>query len=135
MELTQATVNGLLARLGPEGGYLYLPSDLDPQELTDLWAFGYQNRARVGVSLAEVLTTEAVPKLQRLLDREKLLLAIKSPERPSIRRWGAVQSELVLMADVNPRERVEQLLSLLDRGDTFAENFDRWIALRREHAA
>ncbi|PWI04804.1 hypothetical protein DIZ27_43095 [Streptomyces sp. NWU339] len=85
--------------------------------------------------LAEVLTTEAVPKLQRLLDREKLLMAIKSSERPSIRRWGAVQSELVLMADVNPRERVEQLLSSLDRGDAFAENFDRWIALRREHAA
>ncbi|MHC0433033.1 SMI1/KNR4 family protein [Streptomyces sp. O3] len=36
MELTQATVNDLLAQLGTEDGYMYLPSDLDPQELTDL---------------------------------------------------------------------------------------------------
>ncbi|MEV5936413.1 hypothetical protein AB0L56_27705 [Streptomyces sp. NPDC052079] len=36
MELTQATVTDLLARLGPQDGYLYLPSDLDPQDLTDL---------------------------------------------------------------------------------------------------
>ncbi|MFJ4356697.1 hypothetical protein ACIP25_10540 [Streptomyces massasporeus] len=36
MELTQATVNDLLARLGPENGHLYLPDDLAPQDLTDL---------------------------------------------------------------------------------------------------
>ncbi|WP_432119800.1 SMI1/KNR4 family protein [Streptomyces sp. bgisy032] len=36
MELTQATVNDLLARLGPGDGYLYLPDDLDAQELTGL---------------------------------------------------------------------------------------------------
>ncbi|MFE9644848.1 SMI1/KNR4 family protein [Streptomyces sp. NPDC006365] len=36
MELTQATVNDLLAQLGPGDGYMYLPSDLDPQDLTDL---------------------------------------------------------------------------------------------------
>ncbi|MFE7595540.1 SMI1/KNR4 family protein [Streptomyces sp. NPDC057494] len=36
MELTQATVNDLLARLGPGDGYIYLPGDLNPQDLTDL---------------------------------------------------------------------------------------------------
>ncbi|MFG5722977.1 hypothetical protein [Streptomyces murinus] len=36
MELTQATVNDLLDRLGPVAGHLYLPGDLDPQTLTDL---------------------------------------------------------------------------------------------------
>ena len=36
MELTQATVNDLLAQLGPGDDYMYLPSDLDPQALTDL---------------------------------------------------------------------------------------------------
>ncbi|MFJ7179686.1 hypothetical protein ACIQXA_25570 [Streptomyces massasporeus] len=36
MELTQATVNDLLARLGPADDHLYLPGDLDPQALTDL---------------------------------------------------------------------------------------------------
>src|SRR5687767_4426187 len=36
MELTQATVNDLLAQLGPREGYMYLPLDLDPQEMTDL---------------------------------------------------------------------------------------------------
>lgn len=36
MELTQAIVNDLLAQLGPEDSYMYLPSDLEPQDLTDL---------------------------------------------------------------------------------------------------
>ncbi|MFJ2738128.1 hypothetical protein ACIO3O_00520 [Streptomyces sp. NPDC087440] len=43
MELTQATVNDLLAQLGPGDASLYLPSDLDPQELTDLLASRYGN--------------------------------------------------------------------------------------------
>jgi hypothetical protein len=41
MELTQATVTDLLAQLGPEDGYMYLPSDLDPQDLTDLLSSRY----------------------------------------------------------------------------------------------
>ncbi|MEU9117753.1 SMI1/KNR4 family protein [Streptomyces sp. NPDC048483] len=41
MELTQATVNDLLAQLGPGDGYMYLPSDLAPQALTDLLASRY----------------------------------------------------------------------------------------------
>ncbi|MEU6006634.1 hypothetical protein [Streptomyces sp. NPDC047453] len=36
MELTQATVNDLLAQLGSRDGYMYLPIDLDSQDLTDL---------------------------------------------------------------------------------------------------
>ncbi|WAZ25639.1 hypothetical protein STRCI_007148 [Streptomyces cinnabarinus] len=35
MELTQATVSDLLAQLGPWDGYMYLPGDLDPHDLTD----------------------------------------------------------------------------------------------------
>ncbi|MFE5484654.1 SMI1/KNR4 family protein [Streptomyces sp. NPDC056527] len=41
MELTQATVNDLLAGLGPGNDFLYLPGDLDPQEMTDLLAGRY----------------------------------------------------------------------------------------------
>ncbi|MGW3728078.1 hypothetical protein [Streptomyces sp. NPDC000851] len=41
MELTQATVNDLLAQLGPGDGYMYLPGDLDPQDLTDLLGSRY----------------------------------------------------------------------------------------------
>ncbi|MFJ8011131.1 SMI1/KNR4 family protein [Streptomyces sp. NPDC096339] len=41
MELTQATVNDLLARLGPEVSHMYLPDDLDPQDLFDLLAGRY----------------------------------------------------------------------------------------------
>ncbi|WP_030544407.1 SMI1/KNR4 family protein [Streptomyces albus] len=41
MELTQATVNHLLARLGPGDGYMYLPGDLNPQDLTDLLGSRY----------------------------------------------------------------------------------------------
>jgi hypothetical protein len=36
MELTQATVDDLLARLGRGTGYMYVPADLNPRELTDL---------------------------------------------------------------------------------------------------
>ncbi|MFB6577149.1 MULTISPECIES: hypothetical protein [unclassified Streptomyces] len=36
MELTQVTVNVLLAQLSPGDSYMYLPSDLNPQDLTDL---------------------------------------------------------------------------------------------------
>lgn len=38
MELTQLTVNDLLARLGPEHTHLFLPGDLDPEALTGLLA-------------------------------------------------------------------------------------------------
>ncbi|MGW3496014.1 hypothetical protein [Streptomyces sp. NPDC001020] len=41
MKLTQATVNDLLAQLDPGDGYMYLPSDLNPQDLTDLLVGSY----------------------------------------------------------------------------------------------
>ncbi|MEU6759746.1 hypothetical protein [Streptomyces sp. NPDC046685] len=41
MELTQVAVNDLLARLGPGDSHMYLPGDLDQQELTDLLADRY----------------------------------------------------------------------------------------------
>ncbi|PVC70791.1 SMI1/KNR4 family protein [Streptomyces sp. CS081A] len=41
MELTQAAVNDLLARLGPGGSCMYLPGDLDPKELAGLLADRY----------------------------------------------------------------------------------------------
>ncbi|MBN3932949.1 hypothetical protein IQ279_25645 [Streptomyces verrucosisporus] len=41
MELTQATVDDLLARLGPEGGYLCLPGDVDPQAQAGLLGSRY----------------------------------------------------------------------------------------------
>ncbi|MGW6462213.1 hypothetical protein ACWF94_40865, partial [Streptomyces sp. NPDC055078] len=41
MYLTQATVNDLLAELGSGDGYMYLPSDLEPQDLTDLLGSRY----------------------------------------------------------------------------------------------
>jgi len=41
MELTQESVNDLLARLGPGDGHLYLPAGLDPQDLTDLLGSRY----------------------------------------------------------------------------------------------
>ncbi|MET7380440.1 hypothetical protein ABZT08_16755 [Streptomyces sp. NPDC005526] len=36
MELTQATVDDLLARIGPGDGHVYLSGDVDPQDLTAL---------------------------------------------------------------------------------------------------
>ncbi|MBX9393603.1 hypothetical protein K4749_08360 [Streptomyces sp. TRM72054] len=41
MDFTQATVNDLLDQLGPGDGYMYLPGDLDPHDLTDLLGSRY----------------------------------------------------------------------------------------------
>lgn len=41
MKLTQGAVDDLLAQLGPADGYMYLPGDLDPQDLTDLLSSKY----------------------------------------------------------------------------------------------
>jgi hypothetical protein len=41
MELSQATVNDLLAQLGPGDSYMYLPSDLQVRDLVDLLAGRY----------------------------------------------------------------------------------------------
>lgn len=46
MKLTQGAVDDLLAQLGPADGYMYLPGDLDPQELTDLLSSRYGGAPR-----------------------------------------------------------------------------------------
>ncbi|MFH8236192.1 hypothetical protein ACSLFT_01950 [Streptomyces sp. G6] len=55
MELTQATVNDLLTRLGPGPRHLRLPDELDPQDLTDLLG------DRFGAPLTLVLDGRADP--------------------------------------------------------------------------
>lgn len=46
MKLTQGAVDDLLSQLGPADGYMYLPGDLDPQELTDLISSRYGGAPR-----------------------------------------------------------------------------------------
>ncbi|MFJ9586459.1 hypothetical protein [Streptomyces acidicola] len=94
------------------------------------WAFGDWQRAEVGAVLGEALVAE-VPKIRHLLVRENLLAAIQSPELPTIRRRGALQSELLLMIDDYPQEKVEELLSRIDEGDPFIDLFTRWADMRR----
>ncbi|MFI6931020.1 DUF4304 domain-containing protein [Streptomyces sp. NPDC050287] len=94
------------------------------------WAFGDRNRAEVGEVLVEALVAE-VPRIRQLLVRENLLAAIESPETPSIRRRGALQSELLLMVDEYDRERVQELLSRMGEDDPFIELFNRWAYMRR----
>ncbi|MBC9730906.1 DUF4304 domain-containing protein [Streptomyces sp. TRM68367] len=94
------------------------------------WAFGDRNRAEVGKVLGEALVAE-VPRIRQLLVRENLLAAIQSPETPSIRRRGALQSELLLMVDDYPREKLQDLLSRIDEDHPFIELFTRWADMRR----
>jgi hypothetical protein len=94
------------------------------------WAFGDRNRAGVGKVLGEALVAE-VPRIRQLLVRENLLAAIQSPETPSLRRRGVLQSELLLMVDDYARERVQDLLSRMGRDDPFIEHFTRWADMRR----
>lgn len=94
------------------------------------WAFSDRNRAEVGKALGEVLTAD-VPRIRHLLVRENLLAAIQSPETPTIRRRGALQSELLLMVDDYPPERVQDLLSRMDADDPFIELFEGWADMRR----
>lgn len=96
------------------------------------WAFDDRNRAEVGEVLGEALVAE-VPRIRHLLVRENLLAAIQSSETPSIRRRGALKSELLLMIDDYSRERIEDLLSKMGENDPFIELFTRWADMRRSH--
>lgn len=80
MELSQATVNDLLARLGPGDGYMYLPSDLDPQVLTDLLG------ARYGVPRTLVLDAFTDPTVDE--SRGAALLAPFEDRAVLIRAWA-----------------------------------------------
>lgn len=73
------------------------------------WAFSDRNRSDVGTGLAGRLKTEELPRIERLLMRPGLLAEITSSRSPSVRRWGAVQSELVLMADHYTTRQQEML--------------------------
>ncbi|KUO21682.1 hypothetical protein AQJ91_07855 [Streptomyces dysideae] len=84
----------------------------------------------MGKVLGEALVAE-VPRIRQLLVRENLLAAIQSPETPSIRRRGALKSELLLMVDDYPREKLQDLLSRIDEDDPFIELFTRWADMRR----
>jgi hypothetical protein len=123
---------------GALASYSLMPPDSaahDPASLgifRTRWAFGDRNRAEVSGVLGEALVAE-VPRIRQLLVRENLLTAIQSPEMPSIRRRGALQSELLLMVDDYPRERVEDLLSRIDEGHPFIELFTRWADMRCGH--
>lgn len=94
------------------------------------WAHDGETRDRVGRVLGDVLLSESVPKLRRLLARENLLAAIRSTERPTIRRWGAVKSELVLMADHHAEADRRSLLSRFESDDRFVTDFREWLAER-----
>ncbi|WP_393053973.1 hypothetical protein [Streptomyces sp. LN549] len=80
MKLTQTTVNDLLAQLGPAGGYMYLPGDLDPQALTDLLA------GRYGASRTLVLDGFADPTVDD--SRGAALLVPFEDRAVKIRAWA-----------------------------------------------
>ncbi|MFC7014847.1 SMI1/KNR4 family protein [Streptomyces viridiviolaceus] len=80
MELTQATVNDLLAQLGPGGGCTYLPSDLDPQALTELLD------SRYGLPRTLVLDGFTDPTVDE--SRGAALLAPFEDRAVTIRAWA-----------------------------------------------
>ncbi|NDZ74660.1 hypothetical protein G3I36_27195 [Streptomyces sp. SID10362] len=94
------------------------------------WAFSDRNRSSVGTGLAGQLKTEELPRIERLLMRPGLLAEITSSRSPSVRRWGAVQSELVLMADHYTTQQQEMLLAAPDLDDTFRRDYREWVAKR-----
>ncbi|MFE7212214.1 hypothetical protein ACFY0A_28430 [Streptomyces sp. NPDC001698] len=80
MELTQATVNDLLAQLGSRDGYMYLPSDLDSQDLTDLLGDRY------GASRTLVLDGFTDPTVDE--SRGAALLVPFDDRAVTIRAWA-----------------------------------------------
>lgn len=94
------------------------------------WAFSDRNRSDVGTGLAGQLKTEELPRIERLLMRPGLLAEITSSRSPSVRRWGEVQSELVLMADHYTTPQQEMLLAAPDLDDTFRRDYREWVAKR-----
>ncbi|MFD5966692.1 hypothetical protein ACFW5W_22560 [Streptomyces sp. NPDC058783] len=73
---------------------------------------------------------EASSRIERLLIRPGLLAEITSSRSPAVRRWGAVQSELVLMADHYTTPQQEMLLATPDLDDTFRRDYREWVAKR-----
>ncbi|MGV9350287.1 hypothetical protein ACWDSD_37155 [Streptomyces spiralis] len=80
MELTQMTVDDLLAELGPGDGYMYLSKDLNPHDLTDLIADRY------GVPRTLVLDGFTDPTVDE--SRGAALLAPFADRAVTIRAWA-----------------------------------------------
>ncbi|WP_031171505.1 SMI1/KNR4 family protein [Streptomyces durhamensis] len=80
MELTQANVSDLLARLGPVNDWMYLPGDLDLQELTDLLG------GRYGASRTLVLDGFTDPTADE--SRGAALLVPFEDRAVTIRAWA-----------------------------------------------
>ncbi|MEV8123264.1 hypothetical protein AB0P07_03910 [Streptomyces sp. NPDC085944] len=123
-------VSGVLAAYSvlPPGAFAHAPAS--PGLARARWAFGDRNRSDVGAGLAGQLKTEELPRIGRLLMRPVLLAEITSYRSPSVRRWGAVQSELVLMADHYTTPQQETLLAAPDLDDTFRRDYREWVAKR-----
>jgi hypothetical protein len=96
------------------------------------WAFGDRNRPPVGAEFAGQLEVDELPKIRRLLERHELLAEITSSRSPSVRRWGAVKSELVLMVDSYTAPQKEALLAAPDVDDTFRREYRVWEERRRQ---
>ncbi|MFE7708378.1 hypothetical protein ACFU6I_21870 [Streptomyces sp. NPDC057486] len=94
------------------------------------WAFGGRNRAAVGAALAGQLEAKELPRIGRLLERPGLLEEITSSQSPSVRRWGAVQSELVLMVDDYTAQQKEILLGATELDDAFRQGYREWEGVR-----
>ncbi|WP_142216949.1 hypothetical protein [Streptomyces sp. SLBN-118] len=99
------------------------------------WAFDENTRQASGKILSDVLRSDVVPRIRHLLVRENLLDAIRSTESPSIRRWGALESEIVLMVDEYSRHEMESLLSELDDSSPLKKQFTEWADMRRSKGA
>ncbi|MFF5970106.1 hypothetical protein ACFY7C_01125 [Streptomyces sp. NPDC012769] len=130
MELTQATVDDLLARVAPEGGFLYVPGDLDPQDVTDLLG------ARYGAPRTLVLEGFVDPTVDE--SRGAALLGPLGDRVVTMRAWAygdrwvgtgtardaeAVEREVLAVAR---REVPEALTVAADEGDEHVGDVD-WV--------
>ncbi|MCZ4103329.1 hypothetical protein [Streptomyces sp. H39-C1] len=107
----------------------YTPSALGV--LSTRWAFNETTRVKTGGSIDLVLRTDVIPRVQRLLIRDKLLEAIISTDKPSIRLWGALQSELVLMVDKYSLPEFEESLSRIDLNPSIKAQLVAWAEIRQ----
>jgi hypothetical protein len=60
------------------------------------------------------------------------LAEITLSRSPSVRRWGAVKSELVLMVDSYTAQQKEALLAAPEVDDTFRREYRVWEERRRQ---
>jgi hypothetical protein len=80
------------------------------------WGFPVDTSgAACGAALAELLSTEVVPRLYRLIDRHELLAAIRDPDQRDVRAGmsPAVTNEIVLLLDEPGSPELHRLLDQL----------------------